>query len=255
MISRAFARPQAIGNMVLDALPPPELARVLPRLTKLNLSPGTILERQNEALSRIYFPLTSVASLVTVSSQGSRVEVGLIGKEGMTGFGLAVDDNKSPYELVNRLEGFALVMATDDFTSFCNAVPNLPLLANRFARGLAVQISHTALSQIRSDVRQRLARWLLMIQDRVSNTSMRLTHNDLALMLGVRRPTVTNALHGFESEGLIRAARNRLEITNRQGLLDIADEFYGNAEKETIRLMNLKLNGSNRPSEVDLHHG
>ena len=158
----------------------------------------------------------------------------------MTGFGLAEGDTQASFELVNQIEGRCLAMAADDFSKVIMQGPNLKTFAIRFARALSMQVSYTALANGKFDVAQRLARWLLMIQDRVPHNPFHLTHEYLALMLGVRRPTVTDTLHILEGDRLIRASRNQIEIRDRKGLARLAGEIYGDPEREYLRLMELE---------------
>jgi len=137
---------------------------------------GAVLEAPKQAIRRVYFPLDCVASLVAVGTARSRIEAGLIGKEGMTGTGIALGDDQTPYELVNQIEGETLAMAAEDYGRVLRKFPEMDLLARRFARSLAIQVSHTALANGRFDIRTRLARWLLMVDDRVPTRSFVLTH-------------------------------------------------------------------------------
>jgi hypothetical protein len=162
---------------------------------------------------------------------GTRIESGLIGREGMTGCGLAVGDPQTPYELLMQIEGYAVVMAAEDFRQAVVQMPDLRLLASRFAP-LAVQVSYTALANGRFELRQRLARWLLMVHDRVRGFSFNLTHEYLATMLGVRRSSVTDALHILEGDGLIRSTRNQIVIRDRSKLAVLAGPAYGVPEAE-----------------------
>lgn len=199
------------------------------------------MEVQNQAVSRIYFPIDCVASLIAVGRDGARIETGLVGREGMTGIGMAIGDDHTPHELINQIEGDALVMAAHDFKTALELAPDLSHLAARFGRSLAVQISHTALANGRFELRQRLARWLLMVQDRIHDQTISLTHDYLSIMLGVRRASVTDVLHLLEGERVVRAHRLSIEIRDRLGLIKIAGEIYGTPEAEYERLMGLPI--------------
>jgi len=182
-----------------------------------------------------------VGSLIVVGREGSRVETGLVGREGMTGAALVEGDAYTPYELITQVEGDALVMMASDFVAFALATPELRIFARRFLRSLGVQVSYTALANAKFEIRQRLARWLVMVHDRVPGRSFQLTHDYLAIMLGVRRSSVTDALHLLEGETLIRSTRMSIEIRDRQGLITVAGEAYGAPEVEYERLMALPL--------------
>ena len=118
-------------------------------------------------------------------------------------------------------------------------VLELRILASRFARSLAVRVSYTALANGRFEVKQRLARWLAVVHERVPGREFHLTHDYLAIMLGVRRPSVTDALHLLEGNKLIRSTRGNIEIRDRNGLIAAAGEAFGAPEAEYERLMAL----------------
>lgn len=235
---------EARQNQILTQLPPPALATLLPYLRIVNLPSGSVLEVPDQIVSRVYFPLDCVVSVIVVGRKGTRIETGVIGREGLTGSGLSDNDDRTPYELITQIEGTALAMPAYQFRRGLNSVPELRALTSRFARSLGVQVSYTALANAKFDIRQRLARWLIMVQDRVPGRDINLTHDYLAVMLGVRRPSVTDVLHILEGDRLIRANRGCIEIRDRNGLIEIAGEAYGAPEIEYIRLMALGLDGN-----------
>lgn len=241
---RAVSVDEALQNEVLALLPESILKELLPLLSRIRVPRGAVLEVPHQAISRVYFPVDCVASLIAVGSEGTRIETGLIGREGMTGTGIALGDDRTPHELVNQIEGLALAMAAEDFKLVLRDAPEFDLLAGRFARALGIQVSHTALANGRFDIRTRLARWLLMVDDRTPKSAFDLTHEYLSIMLGTRRPSVTEAIHLLEGERLIRSTRSHLEIRDRPGLLQFASESYGIPEAEYRRLMSLPLAGA-----------
>ncbi|MRG66056.1 helix-turn-helix domain-containing protein [Rhizobium pusense] len=184
-----------------------------------------------------------VASMIVVGRDGTRVETGIIGREGLTGSGLSDNDDRTPYELIIQIDGTALAMSADEFRQALTSVPELRVLTTRFARSLGVQVSYTALANAKFDIRQRLARWLVMMQDRVPSRSLNITHDYLAVMLGVRRSSVTDVLHILEGDKLIRANRSCIKVRNRNGLIEVAGESYGAPEAEHNRLMTLGVAG------------
>jgi len=128
-----------------------------------------------------------------------------------------------------------------EFKALAGAVPTLRSLSLRYGRSLALQVSFTALANAKFEIRQRLARWLLMIQDRTDMNPFNLTHEYISIMLGVRRPSVTEAMHVLEGERLIRSTRNEIEIVDRRGLVSLAGEIYGSSERDYERLMRLGM--------------
>lgn len=238
---------QAIKNKLLDRLPKHSLEMMLPKLRQIALPRSAVLEQPHQLVAKVYFPINCVASLIVVGREGSRIETGLVGCEGMTGAGLADGDTYSPYELVTQVEGDALVMGASDFISLSAMIPELRILAVRFFRSLAVQVSYTAIANARFEIRQRLARWLVMVHDRIPGQSFQLTHDYLAIMLGVRRSSVTDALHLLEGDKLIRSTRNNIEIRDRAGLIEVAGEAFGTPEAEYERLMALPVTADPAP--------
>lgn len=239
---------EASRTQILARLAKSQLAVIAPLLRRVYLPRGALLEVPHQIVSQIFFPLDCIISLIAVASDGTRTEAGLIGKEGMTGTGLAVGDEQTPHELVIQIEGEALVMTADACLAVMTRAPDLRLLANRFARALSVQVSHTALANGSLKVPRRLARWLLMVDDRTDGDAFNLTHDYLAIMLAVRRPSVTDALHILEGEGFIRSTRGNIAIRDRRGLVAYAGQGYGLPEAEYIRLMSLPL--ESRPAET-----
>jgi CRP-like cAMP-binding protein len=231
----------ACQNKFLAGLPSNELALLLPHLRRVFLPRGAVMEAAGQIVSRVYFPIECVNSLIAVGSQGKRIEAGLIGREGMTGTGILVGDDQTPHDLINQIEGHALAVAVEDIRRATTAAPHLGLLAGRFCRSLAVQVAHTALANGAFGIPQRLARWLLMVHDRVDGDAFELTHEYLAIMLAIRRPSVTGALHVLEGEGLIRSTRGKIRIRHRARLVEYAGEAYGIPEAEHERLMALPL--------------
>lgn len=230
------------GNGILRALPPAQLKRLAPKFRMASIGKGAVLKRHASEAQHVYFPLECVVAMIAVGRSGTRVETGIIGREGITGFDIAHDDRYTPHELVVQIPGACLSLSTDDFQSAIAAVPELAALTSRFARAMATQLAYTALANAKLDVRSKLARWLLMLDDRsASHTPLELTHEHLASMIGVRRSSVTDALHLLEGDHLIRSSRSAVEVLNRKGLIAFAGEAYGIPEDEFTRLMSLPL--------------
>lgn len=194
------------------------------------------IERPNEAIKHVYFPESGFISVVAKS--GSRgVEAGLIGREGMTGHVILMGNHRSPNECYVQSAGKAQRMAVEDLRSAMAASASLRALLLRFAQTFMIQVTHTALANGRAKIEERLARWLLMAQDRLAPDDIKLTHEFLALMLGVRRPGVTDVVNELEGKGLIRAQRGNIKIVDREGLEETAGVIYGVPEAEYRRLI------------------
>ncbi len=235
-------------NGILGRLSPRDLDHLLPRLSRTHLPRGSLIEMQDRPINRVYFPLGCILSSIVVGGGGGRrIEAGLIGREGMTGLGVVDGDDQSPHELINQAEGAVVAMAVDEFRRALEVVPSLAVLARRFARSLGIQVAYTALANGKFEIPPRLARWLLMVQDRTYPFSeLRLTHEYLSVMLGVRRPSVTGALHILEGERLVRSTRSHIAVIDRRGLMNFASGIYGVPEAEYTRLMDLPLEWSSK---------
>ncbi len=224
-------------NNVLAMLPGGELKALLPALSVIEVPQGEEIQRQHHEVEQVYFPTACVASIIAISPKGQRIEAGLVGLDGLTAFGLVAGDRRSPYQVIIQVGGEALRMSATDFVKALEQLPTLRSLAIRFLRTLSIQAGYTALANGRYGVPQRLARWLLMLHDRTDGDTIVITHEYLAIMLGVRRPGVTDALHLLEGERFIRSLRGRITIRNRTALLGFADDAYGVPETEYHRLM------------------
>lgn len=235
----ADLRAQAMKNNILALLPSAELTALLPSLSVAVLEQGAEIQRQHEPVEQVCFPTTCVGSIIAISPKGQQIEAGLVGLDGFTAFGLVADDHESPYQVVAQVGGECLTMPSSAFVKALDEFPNLRRLAVRFVRTLNIQVGYTALANGRFAVPQRLARWLLMLHDRTAGDSIAITHEYLAVTLGVRRAGVTNALHLLEGDGFIRSLRGRVLIRDRKRLLDFADDAYGFPEAEYSRLMGI----------------
>ncbi len=193
-------------------------------------------ENPAEPVTEICFPESVIISVVARTLGGRSIEAGLIGFEGMTGVSILMGDDRSPNETYVQLAGSGHVMAAADLRSAVEASPTMHRTLLRYAHTLMVQTSQTALANGRAKIDERLARWLLMASDRSEGPEMILTHEFLSLMLGVRRPGVTDALHRLEGEHLIRARRSSITIRDRGGLEAVANGSYGVAEMDYERL-------------------
>lgn len=233
-------------NLILSALSPREIDVLQPRLKQVRLVQGEILEQQFGEITAVSFVETGIVSLVALSLDGSQVEAGLIGREGMTGAGLLEGDWRTPYNLMVQIEGTARRIDVDSFLRLAHKAPQLRSLSSSFARSLGIQIGYTALANGRYSIEQRLARWLLMINDRVDSQVLNLTHQYMSFMLGVRRSGVTGALHVLEGEKLIRSVRGKVIIVDREGLILKAHGSYGIPEAEYERLMGFSLRGAQK---------
>ncbi|WP_352590506.1 Crp/Fnr family transcriptional regulator [Mesorhizobium caraganae] len=185
----------------------------------------------------VYFLEDGIASIVAKIPKGRDTEVGLIGMEGMSGALVVLGGDRAVHDTYMQLGGNGFRMPAPALTAALAASNTLKALLLLYVQTLYIQTSYTALVNARSKLDERLARWLLMCQDRVRDDRFSITHEFMAVMLGVRRPGVTVAIQELEGRGLIRASRGEIVIRDRYGLFQIADGTYSEPEKEYERLI------------------
>jgi CRP-like cAMP-binding protein len=214
-----------------------DIALLEPHMERCSLQLRMNLERPKRPIEFVYFVEEGIGSIVAKSPQGRDTEVGFIGFEGMTGSALVMGDDRNVHECYVQLAGQAIRIKVAPFSARLSASPTLRLFLLRYAQYLHIQTGYTALVNARSKLEERLARWLLMCDDRVDGGRLTITHEFLSVMLGVRRPGVTVALQLLEGRGLIRAHRGEVIIRDRHGLMELANTGYGEPEAEYERLI------------------
>jgi CRP-like cAMP-binding protein len=223
------------ANRILSRLPEEEFGFLRPHLETVDLPVRKQLESRNKAIEHVYFIEHGFASVVA-NGTGRSIEVGIIGCEGMTGLSVVMRTDRSPHETFMQVGGDGQRMPSAKLSQALEESPGLHRHLLRFGHAFMVQTAQTALANGRSKIEERLARWLLMANDRLDGDEVPLTHEFLSVMLGVRRPGVTVALDLLEKEGLIQAKRRAIAILDRTGLRKISDGAYGAAEAEFKRL-------------------
>jgi CRP-like cAMP-binding protein len=193
------------------------------------------LERPQKPIEYLYFPGNGIVSVVTANDPSAQIEIGVIGREGGTGLAVIMGSASSPHSTFVQAPGNALCIAVKELLGACEQSESLRTLLLRYAHVFMVQTANTAAANAKGTIEERLARWLLMAQDRMDNDNLPLTHEFLAVMLGSRRPGVTDALHELAKDGLIRKDRGIIVIVNRGGLLKRAGKLYGEPEAEYKR--------------------
>jgi CRP-like cAMP-binding protein len=225
------------SNKLLASLADGDLDLLEPHLEFVALGLRKNLERPNRRIDAVYFPDAGFASVVAVQSSGKEVEVGLIGREGMTGLPIVFGDNRSPHATYIQAAGTGKCMPANELRKAFQTSPSLRNSLLKFAQAFGVQTSHTAICNAHSKLDVRLSRWLLMAHDRIGEDTMPLTHEFLALMLAVRRPGVTEALHALREQGLISYGRGLITVEDRKGMERKAGAAYGVPEAEYRRLI------------------
>jgi CRP-like cAMP-binding protein len=195
------------------------------------------LEQPNRRIDAVYFPHSGFASVVAVQSSKRQVEVGLIGREGMSGLPIVLGNHRSPHLTYIQAAGEGQCIRAGELRRTMRKSPSLRDALLKFVQTFGVQTAHTAVCNAQSRLDRRLARWLLMAHDRIGNDLLPLTHEFLSIMLGVRRAGVTDALHALQAQGLIKGVRGGITMKDRKGMERYAGEAYGIPEAEYRRLI------------------
>ena len=226
----------SLRNQLLAGLSREDFARLRPHLEPVDLELRRVLIEPNRPIEHVYFHERGYTS-VTTNGHGSQIEVGLIGREGMVGVPVALGVRTTPLQFFIQLAGDGLRMTSRDLQEVIEKRPSLHRVLLRYAQVMNVQTSGTAFANAEHTVETRLARWLLMCHDRVDGDDIPITHEFMAMMLGVRRAGVTTATHILEGNGLISAQRGVITVLDRNGLQKFADTAYGLPEAEYARQM------------------
>lgn len=221
-----------IKNLILAALPGREYELLLTSLDSVSLSAGEKLYRSGDAIEYVYFPSDALISLVTHMKDGTTIEVGLIGRDGMVGIPVLLGDDIAFEEAIVQIAGGAMRMRSEVLKEGVKKNHN-PLLTQLllYTRALMKQVGRTAACNRVHTVEERLSRWLLMCHDRMESDELPLTQEFISNMLGTRRASVGTAAMGLQTEGLIRYSRGRISILDREGLEEASCECYGEASR------------------------
>ena len=206
-------------------------------LALVEIKAGEVLEYRNQPITHVYFPESGIASVIATDGRARRMEAGPFGRDGMSGVAVILEAQQSPHETVVQVPGSAYRIPAETLMRILETQPGARRLFLRYAQAFAVQTAQTALSAAHAVLEVRLARWILMLHDRMDGDEFSLTHEFMSLMLAVRRPGVTVALHELEGRGLIRSKRGWLLVRDRKGLELACGGLYGVPEAEYARLI------------------
>ena len=217
---------QQMHNEILLGLPRKECDALFPGLEYVQMRTHDALHEAGLPITHGYFMNDGLASVLNVMADGKSVEVGLAGKEGFIGLPLIVGLSTSPSRVVMQVAGSAFRIRASDFVQALRRCPQLERQLNRFTHAMAMQSAQVAACNRVHEVEERLARWLLMSQDRLGGDHIPLTQEFLAHMLGTRRASVTVAAGILQKAGLIRYTRGEVNVVNRAELENAACECY-----------------------------
>jgi CRP-like cAMP-binding protein len=213
-------------NRLLLALPSRELKRLMPELEHVLCQRGQILMDADSSLDHVYFPDSGVVSVVAVYADGSVIEMATIGWEGCTGMQAFFGAKTSSVRLLVQIPGSAARMSRAAFARAMESVPSFRNLMSAYVHAFLEQVLVSVACNGAHSLKQRLARWLLMMRDRSDGDALPITQSLLAEMLGVQRPTITNAARELERAGLIERGLRQVTILDRQGLAERSCECY-----------------------------
>jgi CRP-like cAMP-binding protein len=225
---------------LLAALPDAEWQRWLPELQSVDMPLGQVLYESGTTLSHVYFPTTSIVSLLYVMENGSSAEIAVVGNEGIVGISLFMGGGSTPSRAVVQSAGVGLRLDAKTLkTEFDQNGPVLHLLL-RYTQALITQMAQTAVCNRHHSLDQQLCRWLLLSLDRLQGEELVMTQELIANMLGVRREGVTEAALNLQRAGLIRYARGRISVLDRATLEKRTCECYAVVKTEYDRLLPAK---------------
>ena len=235
MSTKQNARPPTL-NRILDALPDEAYDRLAPHLQPAAMQRGKTLYHVNKPIEHVYFPINSMTSVIATTADGAAVEVGVIGREGMTGVSVVLGTDMSPAEMMVQLPDSALRLAAEVLVEEFERGDALQKLLLRYVNATMIMLAQSSACNRLHHSSERLARWLLMSHDRSPSDKLPLTHEFLAMMLGIRRAGVTETALMLQADGFIHYTRGLITITDRQGLEGFTCECYGIIKAEFDRM-------------------
>ena len=224
---RTNTQGKPVSSLILLSISDGDYSSLRPHLEYISLPNHLVLHEAGGKLEFAYFPNRGLISLVVVMKDGRTAEAGIVGNEGFTGTLAAVGLSRSTLHAVVQITGDGFRVEVGALQNTLQTAPHLQLMLSRYAAIRGMQVAQTAACNRLHDIGQRLARWLLMTQDRVDSGSLPITHDFLATMLGTDRPSVSLAAGVLQKKGLIEYTRGAVKIVNRKKLEDFACECYG----------------------------
>jgi len=225
------------GNHLLAALPQAEWARVSARLVLVDMPLGRVVYESGDRLSHVYFPTTSIVSLLYVMEDGASAEIAIAGNEGLVGIALFMGGETTPSRAVVQSAGWAYRLDARVLKDEFGRAGPVQRLFLRYTQALITQMAQTAVCNRHHSIDQQLCRWLLLSMDRLPSNELKMTQELIANMLGVRRAGVTEAAMKLQDAGLIRYSHGHIEVLDRPGLEQRVCECYGVVKREFDRLL------------------
>jgi CRP-like cAMP-binding protein len=229
--------PHPEQNRLLAALPAPERVRLFPHLESIDMPLGDVLYESGSHLHHVYFPTSSIVSLLYVMENGASAEIAVVGKEGILGFALFMGGETTPSRAVVQSAGHGFRLKSKLIKDEFHRAGALMHLLLRYTQAMITQMSQTAVCNRHHTIHQQLCRWLLMSLDRLPSNQLVMTQDLIANMLGVRREGVAEAARRLQDAGLILYSRGRITVLDRPGLEAESCECYQVVKQEFDRLL------------------
>ena len=229
--------PEARDNHLLSVLPEDEWARLGPHLVQVDMPLGQVVYESGDRLEHVYFPITTIISLLYVMEDGASAEIAIVGNEGLVGIALFMGGETTPSRAVVQSAGTAYRLSAHLLKEEFHRAGPMQRLLLRYTQALITQMAQTAVCNRHHSIDQQLCRWLLLSMDRLPSNKLRMTQELIANMLGVRRPGVTEAAMKLQDAGLIRYSYGNIEVLDRLGLEKRVCECYAVVKHEFDRLL------------------
>jgi CRP-like cAMP-binding protein len=235
-LSPMEAAASPLGNQILSALPKEERARLLADLRLVHMPLGMVVGESGEAVRHMYFPTTSIVSLLYVMQNGASAEIAVVGNEGAVGVSLFMGGETTPSRSVVTSAGYAYRLTGDRLKQEFSRHGEMLHVLLRYTQALITQMAQTAVCNRHHSLDQQLCRWLLLSLDRVAGNELTMTQELISNMLGVRREGVTEAAGKLQKRGAIRYVRGKITVLDRTQIERCSCECYAVVKKETDRL-------------------
>lgn len=236
-----------VRNTLLSSLSPQTFSRIRPYLQAVELPVRHVLASPDRVTTHVYFLESGLGSIIAPAGREQSIEVAHVGREGMSAPHVLLHVDRSPNHTFMQAGGHGFSLPVEVLHDALDNDPDMRVRFLRYVYYYEQQLVQSALANGLYNLHQRLARWLLMCHDRLDTNELPITHDFLALMLGVRRSGVTDNLHILEGAHAISSTRGQVRILSRAKLEEIAGECYGPAEREYERVLRMPLRGQDLP--------
>lgn len=216
----------SIGNQLISDLSPADFALLAPHMVRINLPRAFELSAPGTDMIYCWFPENCIASMVAMTREGHEAEIAIVGREGMTDMAIFLGSKTSPLRCFIQIPGYGLRVPSSAIVDAYRQSEAVRVKFNFFAYNMMYQIAHTALANAAFPVERRLARWILLCNDRLDGDEVAMTHEFLSVMLNVRRAGVTLALRSLQNKGFLQTGRGSIQIIDRKGLEGFAGDAY-----------------------------